>query len=138
MKLGVVGLGVIGKAVVKAADEGRIPVEIPVATTRTLAKVKDFLAALDNPPRMTDLAGVAQEADVVMEASGGETVEAICLESFAREKDVIINSVGALLERDDLIEEAKRKVAVYSFPRAPLSDWTASRGLPPATWNPSP
>lgn len=108
MKLGVVGLGVIGKAVVKAVDDGKIPVEIPVAMTRSLEKVKDFLAHLNNPPRMTDLAGVAQEADVVMEASGGSTVEAICHESFAQGKDVIINSVGALLDRDDLIEEAKR------------------------------
>ena len=108
MKLGVVGLGVIGKAVVKAADEGRVPVEIPVAATRSPDKVKDFLASLENPPCMTDLAGVAQAADVVMEASGGNTVEAICHESFTRGKDVIINSVGALLDRDDLIEEAKR------------------------------
>ncbi|MCY3825400.1 MAG: aspartate dehydrogenase [Nitrospinae bacterium] len=107
MKLGVVGLGVIGKAVVKAADEGKIPVDIPVAATRTPEKVKDFLASLKNPPRMTDMAGVAQEAEVVMEASGGGTVEAICHESFARGKDVIINSVGALLDRNDLLEEAK-------------------------------
>jgi len=108
VKLGVVGLGVIGKAVVKAADEGRVPVEIPVAATRSPDKVKDFPAGLENPPCMTDLAGVAQAADVVMEASGGNTVEAICHESFTRGKDVIINSVGALLDRDDLIEEAKR------------------------------
>ena len=107
MKLGVVGLGVIGKAVVKAADEGKIPVDITVAATRTPEKVKDFLASLKNPPRMTDLADVAQEAEVVMEASGGGTVEAICHESFARGKDVIINSVGALLDRNDLLEEAK-------------------------------
>ncbi len=108
MKLGVVGLGVIGKAVVKAADEGRVPVDVPVASTRTLEKVEGFLADLKNPPRMTDLTGVAQAVDIVMEASGGDTVEAICHESFARGKDVIINSVGALLEREDLIEEAKR------------------------------
>ena len=116
MKIGVVGLGVIGKAVVKAVDEGKIPVDIPVATTRSPEKVKDFLASLKNPPHMTDLAGVAKEADVVMEASGGDTVEAICHESFVRGKDVIVNSVGALLARDDLIEEAKRGGARIFIP----------------------
>ena len=116
MKIGVVGLGVIGKAVVKAVDEGKIPVDIPVATTRSPEKVKDFLASLKNPPHMTDLAGVAREADVVMEASGGDTVEAICHESFVRGKDVIVNSVGALLARDDLIEEAKRGGARIFIP----------------------
>ena len=46
MKLGVVGLGVIGKAVVKAADEGKIPVDIPAAATRTLKKWKIFWLVL--------------------------------------------------------------------------------------------
>lgn len=108
MKLGVVGLGVIGRAVARAADEGRIPVDVPVAATRAPEKAGDFLASLKNPPRMTNLAGVAEGADAVMEASGGETVEAICRACFSRGKDVILNSVGALLEREDLIEEARR------------------------------
>lgn len=107
MKLGVVGLGVIGRAVVRAADEGRVPVEVPVAATRTPAAVESFLASLRHPPRMTDLGGVAEGADLVMEASGGDTVEAICRACFARGKDVILNSAGALLERDDLMEEAR-------------------------------
>ena len=108
MELGIVGLGVIGKAVVQAADEGRIPVDVTVTTTRTSDKVKGFLAGLKTPPRMTDLANLTREADVVMEASGGDSVETICQESFARGKDVIINSAGALLGRDDLIDEAER------------------------------
>ncbi len=107
MKLGVVGLGVIGREVVRAADAGEIPVEVPVATTRTPEKAEEFLARLSRPPRMTDLAGVAEGADAVLEASGGDTVEAICRACFARGKDVILNSVGALLERDDLVESAK-------------------------------
>ncbi len=107
MKLGVVGLGVIGRAVARAADEGRIPVDVPVAVARAPEKAGDFLASLKNPPRMTNLAGVAEGADAVMEASGGETVEAICRACFSRGKDVILNSVGALLEREDLIEEAR-------------------------------
>lgn len=108
MKLGVVGLGVIGRAVARAADEGRIPVDVPVAAARAPEKAGAFLASLKNPPRMTNLAGVAEGADAVMEASGGETVEAICRACFSRGKDVILNSVGALLEREDLIEEARR------------------------------
>ncbi len=116
MKLGVVGLGVIGRAVVRAADEGRVPVDVPVAATRTPEAVESFLASLRNPPRMTDLAGVAEGAELVMEASGGGTVEAICRACFARGKDVILNSVGALLERDDLMEEARRGGARIFIP----------------------
>ncbi len=108
MKLGVVGLGVIGRAVVRAADAGEVPVVVAAVTTRTPAKAEAFLAALKNPPPLTDLRGVAEAAEVVLEASGGPTVEAICREVLSRGKDVIVNSVGALLEREDLVGLAER------------------------------
>ena len=108
IKLGLVGLGVIGKAILNAANEGRIPVSVPVATTSTPAKVENFLRSLNAPPRLTDLAGVAEGADMVMEASGSATVESICRAAFALDKDVIINSVGALLEGEHLIELARQ------------------------------
>ncbi len=116
MKLGVVGLGVIGRAVVTAADENEIPVTISAVTTRTKEKAEAFLASLKNKPPLMDLAGVAEVSDMVMEASGGPSVEAICRESFMRGKDVILNSVGALLERDDLIELAERHHARIFVP----------------------
>lgn len=116
MNLGVVGLGVIGKAVVGAADAGRIPVFVPAVTTRTPAKAEAFLRGLKRPPRLTDLPGVCEAADVVMEASGGPSVEGICREAFSRGKDVVVSSAGALLERDDLLALAKEAGARIFVP----------------------
>ncbi len=116
MKLGVVGLGVIGRAVVTAADKKDIPVTISAVTSRTKDKAEAFLDSLKNRPPYTDLAGVAEASDIVMEASGGPSVEAVCRESFTRGKDVILNSVGALLEREDLIKLAERHQARIYIP----------------------
>ncbi|MEE9257397.1 MAG: aspartate dehydrogenase [bacterium] len=116
MKLGVVGLGIIGKEVVKAADEGRVPFSVEAVATRTPEKAESFLASLASRPRMTDLAGVAEASDIVLEASGGDTVEEICREALGRGKDVIINSVGALLEREDLVGLAEKNGARIFVP----------------------
>lgn len=117
VRLGVVGLGVIGQAVVSAADRGAIPVTVPAVTTRTPANVTAFLRALNFPPRMTDLEGVAVSCNMVLEASGGDSVESICRACLPRGVDVIVNSVGALLEREDLIrlaEEGEARIFVPS------------------------
>lgn len=116
MKLGVVGLGVIGRSIVKAADQNEIPVTISAVTTRTKGKAGAFLDSLNSKPPFMDLAGVAEVSDVVMEASGGQSVEDVCRKSFAQGKDVILNSVGALLEREDLIELAERSNARIYVP----------------------
>ncbi|MDA0999978.1 MAG: aspartate dehydrogenase [bacterium] len=116
MKLGIVGLGVIGRAVVRAADEGKIDVEIPVATTLPDPTLPAFLSGLKNPPKMTDLDGVAEGADIVLEAAQSSAVESICRAVLPRGKDVIVNSVGALLERPDLVELARANGAKIRIP----------------------
>jgi len=107
MRLGVVGLGVIGRAMVRAADEGRVPASVAAVTTRTPAKAEAFLAGLKTRPPLTDLAGVVEASEVVAEASGGPTVEAICRAALPRGRDVLVLSAGALLEREDLLELAR-------------------------------
>ncbi|MBT3351688.1 MAG: aspartate dehydrogenase [Nitrospinaceae bacterium] len=116
MDLGVIGLGVIGKAVVRAADEGELPFTVSAAATRTPGNVRDFLNSLKNAPRLTDLAGVVASSDVILEASGGHTVEAICRAALPLGKSVIVNSVGALLEREDLIALAEKHKARIMIP----------------------
>lgn len=108
MRLGVVGLGVIGRAVVRAADEGRVPAAVSAVATRTPARAEPFLRSLKSRPPLADLAGVVEASEVVMEASGGPTVEAICRAALPRGRDVLVVSAGALLEREDLVALAEK------------------------------
>ena len=102
MRLGIVGVGVIGKAVLKAADSGKLSFSVPVAATHTLSHAEAFLSSPKNPPHIAGLAKVAEGADVVMESANGDAVPSICMAALSKGKDVLINSCGALLERDDL------------------------------------
>ena len=108
MRLGVVGLGTIGRAIVRAADEGRVPAAVAAASTRTPAKAEAFLRSLKPPPPLTGLAGVVEASEVVLEASGGSTVEAICRAALPRGRDVIVCSAAALLDREDLVALAEK------------------------------
>ncbi len=116
MRLGVVGLGVIGKAVLKAADSGKLSFSVPVAATRTLSHAEAFLRSLKNPPQIAGLADVAEGADVVMESANGDAVPSICIAALSKGKDVLINSCGALLERDDLYQLARENGARIFIP----------------------
>ena len=48
--IGIVGCGTIGKALVKAAEDGRLAVRIAGITSRTEKSAREFLAGLKNPP----------------------------------------------------------------------------------------
>ncbi|MFQ5895744.1 MAG: aspartate dehydrogenase [Nitrospinota bacterium] len=108
-KVGLVGLGVIGRAICRAADGGKLPLELVAVHTRTEATARAFLATLERPPLLTDLAGVVGRSELVVEAAGGPAVDAVARAALGAGKDLMVLSVGALLEREDLVALARER-----------------------------
>ena len=106
--IGIVGCGAIGRAILRAVDEGRLPVPVAGVTSRTQATAQAFLDGLGTPPPLLPLGDLVQQADLLVEASGGDTVPELARSAFAAGKDVMVISVGALLEHPELLEEARR------------------------------
>ena len=48
--IGIVGCGAIGKALIQAAEAGKLSVRIAGVTSRTEKSAHEFLAAFKNPP----------------------------------------------------------------------------------------
>ena len=48
--IGIVGCGAIGKALIQAAEAGKLSVRIAGVTSRTEKSAREFLAAFKNPP----------------------------------------------------------------------------------------
>ena len=48
--IGIVGCGAIGKAVVKAVEDGKLAVRVAGVASRTEKSAREFLAAFKNPP----------------------------------------------------------------------------------------
>ena len=107
-KLGVVGLGTIGRSVVLAADRGEIPFHIAGAHHRHPETSASFRASLKWPISVLGLEELITRSDLVFEAASRPAVEQICEIALPQGKDVVVASVGALLERPDLIDLARQ------------------------------
>jgi aspartate dehydrogenase len=107
--IGVVGCGSIGRAILTAADDGRLPLRIAGVTSRTEASARHFLSALrSQPPYLTRQALIA-DADLIVETAGGGVVADLATDCFAAGKDLMVISVGALLQHPELAALARER-----------------------------
>jgi aspartate dehydrogenase len=106
--IGIVGLGAIGKALLGAAQSGKIAVRVAGVTSRTEASARDFLATCDNPPPYLSLDALIRQSDMIVEAAGGGVVPELAKKVFAAGKELMVISVGALVEHPEIIAEARR------------------------------
>ena len=106
--IGVVGCGAIGKALIQAAEAGKLSVRIAGVTSRTEKNAREFLAAFKNPPPYLFLDELIRASDLVVEAAGGAVVPELAKKAFAAGKDLMVISVGALLDHPEVMAESRR------------------------------
>jgi aspartate dehydrogenase len=106
--IGIVGCGTIGRAILRAVADGTLAVPVAGVASRTEATARAFLKTLRNPPPYLSRSELVEQADLLVETAGGHVVVELARECFAAGKDLMIISVGALLEHPELIEESRR------------------------------
>jgi aspartate dehydrogenase len=129
MQLGIAGLGAIGLAVARAVDAGRVPgISLAAVAARDRARAESTLGDLSAPPRLvTDLADLAEAADVVMECLPAQHFAAVAAPAIARGRIFMPLSVGALIDHMDLIERARATGARIIVPTGALLGLDAVR-----------
>lgn len=105
--IGIVGCGTIGRALLKAVDEGKLDVRVAGVTSRTEKPARAFLAALGNPPDYLDLSSLIARSELVIEAAGGAVVPQLAEKVFAAGKALMLISVGALLDHPEIIARSR-------------------------------
>ena len=106
--IGIVGCGAIGKALVQAVESGKLSVRIAGVTSRTEKSAREFLKAFKNPPPYLSLDELVRVADLIVEAAGGHVVAELAKKVFAAGKELMVISVGALLDHPDVMAESRR------------------------------
>ena len=106
--IGIVGCGAIGQSLLRAADSGQMNVPVAGVTSRDAGRALKFLSSLDSPPPYLDRAELISRSDLLVETAGGHVIPGLARETFAAGKDLMVISIGALLENPEIIEEARK------------------------------
>jgi aspartate dehydrogenase len=106
--VGIVGCGTIGRALINAVHAGKLPVRIAGVTSRTEKSAREFLDSFDNAPSYLALPELIAAADLIVEAAGGSMVPSLAEAVFGAGKDLMIISVGALLDNPEILEQSRR------------------------------
>ena len=105
--VGIVGCGAIGRALLRAGDEGELGVAVAGVNSRTSATALDFLATLKSPPPYFDLPELVERSSLLVETAGGHVVPSLAEAAFGAGKDLMVISIGALLEHPEIIDRAR-------------------------------
>jgi aspartate dehydrogenase len=105
--IGIVGCGAIGRALIGAVDSGKLAVRITGVTSRTEKNAREFLSTFRAPPAYVSLDDLIAASDLVIEAAGGAVVPQLAEKVFVARKDLMIISVGALLDHPEVMEQSR-------------------------------
>lgn len=106
--IGIVGCGAIGKALIRAVESRKLSVRVAGVTSRTESSARAFLGAFAQPPAYRSLNDLIDTADMIVEAAGGAVVAGLAEQVFAAGKDLMVISVGALLDHPEVIDNSRR------------------------------
>lgn len=105
--IGIVGCGAIGRALLKAVESGKLSVRIAGVTSRREKSTREFLSTLTHPPRYLSQAELIAASDLIVEAAGGAVVPQLAEAVFAAGKDLMVISVGALLDHPEIFDRSR-------------------------------
>ena len=101
LRVGIVGIGTIGQANAQALDGGDIAAQLTAITSRNLGKAESFAATLKQPPPVLGLPGVIDTCDLVIETATPSALETIAPLTLKAGKDLMVLSVGGLLDHPE-------------------------------------
>lgn len=127
-RVGVVGLGAIGRQVCRALDDGIAGLTLSGATARERDRAERFLGALASKPPFLALDDLVEASDLVVEASTQAHLQEIAPKTLARGRDLIVLSCGGLLGRADWVALAARHAARILVPSGAIGGLDAVKG----------
>lgn len=128
LAIGVVGLGVIGRALCRAIDAGIDGLRLAGATSRTRDTAETFLKALKSPAPFLSLDDLVDAADVVVEASTQAHLTEIAPKALGAGRDLVVLSCGGLLGRADWVSLARSQGCRILVPSGAIAGLDGVKG----------
>jgi aspartate dehydrogenase len=100
LKIGLVGCGAIGAEIARAIDGGDIAAELVAVFDRNEERARELMADLVAKPLLLSLEDLVERSEIVVEAASQRAVPEVAKAALTRGRDLMIMSVGALLDGD--------------------------------------
>lgn len=127
-RVGIVGLGTIGRAVARALADGLPGACLAGAATRDRARGVAFLAALPGPPPLLPIPRLIEASDLVLEAATQAALVEFAPAVLDAGRDLLVLSVGALLAHPEWVERAALRGARIHVPSAAIAGLDGLKG----------
>jgi aspartate dehydrogenase len=108
LRVGIVGMGTIGQAIAQALDRGDLTAQLTAVSSRDLDKARQFVMTLRQRPEVADLEPLIASCDLVIEAATPAALADIAPRTLGAGKDLMVLSVGGLLDHPEWAELAAR------------------------------
>jgi len=109
LRVGIVGVGAIGRAIAKAIDGGAIKARLVALCDRNLERGQAFANTLRSVPEVLGLEPLIEVSQLVVEAASPVALQEIAPRTLKRGKDLMVLSVGGLLGREEWFTLARKK-----------------------------
>lgn len=104
LKIGVIGCGAIGAQICKAIDNGTIRARLVAIYDRSSEHSERLKESLTNKPAISSAEELISKSDIVVECASQEAVRELGLSVLDNGKDLMVMSVGALMDKNLLME----------------------------------
>ncbi len=121
-KVGLVGCGAIGEGVARFIDKKlKAKAQFCAISDLDFDRAKRLQKKLSSKPKILDLDKLIDQVDLVVEAASVEAACHILKRAVRKKKDVVVLSVGALIEEPEIIKEAEKKQVTVHIPSGAIA-----------------
>lgn len=128
LRVGIVGLGTIGRAVARALADGLAGCRLAGATSRDEARAATFLGSLPGAAPYFSLPRLVEASDLVVEAATQVALLEIAPAVLGAGRDLLVLSVGALLDHPEWVTLAARSGCRIHAPSAAIAGLDGLKG----------
>ncbi|HXU20361.1 MAG TPA: aspartate dehydrogenase [Verrucomicrobiae bacterium] len=109
LKIGLLGVGAIGKTIATALDQKQVDAELVALSDQDCARAEQLSSELSNQPPVLSVEEMIDRCELAVEAASQAALPDFVPKALARGRDMLIMSVGGLLGRHQWFREAETK-----------------------------
>jgi aspartate dehydrogenase len=108
LRIGLIGAGVMGSLIARAIDAGAFPGTLVALADLDANRAATLAGSLAVPPEVSPTREVVAAVDLVVEAAAPEALPVLLDLVAEHGNDLLVLSVGGLIDQEDRLEEARR------------------------------